>query len=120
MGRLALRQGDASKASVFLTKAIDLQTRIDDAMGLARSVAARAEQLAAQGEADEAVEHLLRSIELNRSKGSPLGLAYNRRVLESVSGRVTPAARVRLARARQTLEHAEEVLGRAPLPPMLH
>jgi len=120
MGRLELRRGHSDAAAEHLTQAVELQSKLGDVLGLARSSGALAEVLAASGRVEDALAILGDSIELNLQKGSPLGLAYNRRAFERFHAALEPGARNALA---QTLERvdaqlgeAEAVLGRVSLP----
>lgn len=122
LGRLAVLAGDADGATRMLARATELQHRIDDAMGLARSTAAQAEVLTAAGRFDEALALLGESMALNRAKGSPLGLAYNRAALETIT-EVAPETGTILQTVRSLrseLERAEEYVGKVPLPPVWH
>lgn len=120
-GRLASLAGDDELAVEALEKAAVLQQRIDDAMGLARTTAARAELLQREGRTADALHLLRESIALNRAKGSPLGLAFNRRTLHELE----PAAREghssraasELMDAQAELEAAELLHGRGTMPP---
>jgi hypothetical protein len=90
---------------------------------LASTTEAMALALAEQGRYGEAVGLLSESIQLNREKGSPLGLGLNRQALAALVARVqqTPE-RVQLAlqgafaRLEQHLSLAEREVGRVRLP----
>ena len=99
-----------------LTAALSAQRELGDVLGLARTTAALSEVLAAGAQYQDALALLLESIELNLDKGSPIGLAYNRRSLVAL-GRVLPAGLAKLAgEAHLRLEAAEASLGRIKLP----
>lgn len=118
MGRLELRRGRLDRASERLTAAIQIQESMGDVVGLAQSTAALAEVLAASGQVREAVNLLADSIVLNFEKGSPLGIAFNRRALAALSRhdavRGDTAALLEAAERRLTL--AEKAFGRIPIP----
>jgi hypothetical protein len=91
--------------------------------GLARSTAALAELSIRTGRLEDAVALLADSINLNFEKGSPLGLAFNRRAFEALATATAQthdpgSERVRsaLAEVGRHLEQAESVLGRLVLP----
>ena len=116
MGRLAMRAGHPDLAMQHLTAALSAQRELGDVLGLARTTAALSEVLAAGAQYQDALALLLESIELNLDKGSPIGLAYNRRSLVAL-GRVLPAGLAKLAgEAHLRLEAAEASLGRIKLP----
>ena len=83
MGRIELRKHRLERAAERITAAVKLQESIGDVIGLARSTAALSEVLAAGGQLREALNLLGDSVVLNFEKGSPLGLAFNRRALQS-------------------------------------
>lgn len=120
MGRLELRRNGADEAAEHLTRAVDLQSKLGDMIGLARSSAALAEVLAMGGRVADAIAVLGDSIELHAQKGSPLGLAYNRRAFERFQAALEPAAKAELAsdleRLAAQLADAEALFGRVTLP----
>lgn len=118
MGRLELRKGRLDRARDRLNAAIGAQEAIGDLVGLARSTAALSELLAADGRVGEALSVLADSIALNLEKGSPIGLAFNRRGLAALerAAVAAPEAAEALAETRARLEEAEAVLGRMRLP----
>ncbi|MFT3776646.1 MAG: hypothetical protein QM820_65750 [Minicystis sp.] len=118
MGRLELRKGRLERARERLTAAVEAEEAIGDLVGLARSTAALSELLAAGGRIGDAISVLSDSVALNFEKGSPIGLAFNRRALaalERVAGGSREAAAM-LDETRARLEAAERVLGRMKLP----
>jgi tetratricopeptide (TPR) repeat protein len=82
LGRLERGAKRPERALRHLLAAVDVQQRIGDALGLARTTAALSELLADEGDFDRALDLLEQSIGFNRAKGSPRGLGYNRRSLE--------------------------------------
>ncbi len=96
-----------------------LQEAIGDLVGLARSTAALSELLAASGRDREALAVLADSVALNLEKGSPIGLAFNRRALDALRARraaTGPRSRRPSPRSARALAEAESVLGRLKLP----
>lgn len=85
MGRLEARRGHLGRARDRFTAALQVEDASADLTGIARATAALAEVLAAAGDPTEAVDLLASSIELNREKGSPIGLAFDARALERVT-----------------------------------
>lgn len=71
------------------------------------------------GRVADAIAVLGDSIELHAQKGSPLGLAYNRRAFERFQAALEPAARTELASELERLEaqlaEAEALFGRVTL-----
>lgn len=118
MGRIELRKGRLSRAADRLTSALQIQESIGDVVGLARSTAALSEVLAAGGRVHEALNLLADSIVLNFEKGSPLGVAFNRRALQALaeSEAVRRSAPELLGEAAARLAAAEKVVGRVPIP----
>jgi tetratricopeptide (TPR) repeat protein len=117
MGRLELRKGRLDRATERLSAAVELQQNLGDLVGLARSTAAFSEVLTALGRHRDALMVLSDSIGLNLEKGSPIGLAFNRRSLDALAATVSPlgeAADV-LHKVAAQLEEAEAVLGRMGL-----
>ncbi len=99
-----------------LTAALEAQRELGDVLGLARTTAALAELLAHGDQAESALQLLAESIHLNVEKGSPIGLAYNRRSLEALA-RTVPAPASGLHREIfRKLSAAEASLGRIKLP----
>ncbi|MFO0568106.1 MAG: tetratricopeptide repeat protein [Polyangiaceae bacterium] len=84
LGRLELARGNTRAAVERLLGAADVQQHVSDFIGLARTTAALADIALESGNPARAIELLESSIELNREKGSPLGLAFNRRALGSL------------------------------------
>jgi tetratricopeptide (TPR) repeat protein len=123
MGRLELAQGKLDAAGKRLTAALDLQKKVDDLTGLARSTAALAQLMTVSGRLEAAAALLTDSISLNFEKGSPIGLAFNRRALETLSRSIDrpygpggERLRAALAEMEGRLAQAESVLGRLTLP----
>ncbi len=116
IGRLALRGGHLDQALTSLTAALDAQRDLGDVLGLARTTAALAEVLFVQGEHPGALALLSESIALNLEKGSPIGLAYNRRSLEQLGRKLPLEAAGALQDISRRLTSAEAVLGRIKLP----
>ena len=118
MGRLELRRGRLERAAERLTSAIQIQESMGDVMGLAQTTAALADVLAAGGQAREALNLLGDSIVLNFEKGSPLGVAFNRKTLAALAGSDAPKGEAAglLAAVEQRLAAAEKALGRIPIP----
>jgi tetratricopeptide (TPR) repeat protein len=117
MGRLELRRGRLDRARERLVAAVQIEESIGDLVGLARSTAALSELLAASGCPDEALGVLGDSVALNLEKGSPIGLAFNRRALDALArspgGEGHAAA---LAGVERALAAAEASIGRMKLP----
>lgn len=119
MARLQLAQGDLEAAAARLSQATQLQQRLGDAIGLARSAAAQAELLARSGRPEEAISALATSIALNYQKGSPMGLAFNRSALVQLQTGLGPRAaemQPGLRELEQRLTAAEGVVGRGAVP----
>ena len=118
MGRLELRKGRLERASSRLTAATELQGTIGDLIGLARSTAALSEVLAASGRYCEAVALLGESVTFNLEKGSPIGLAFNRRAFDALAEAAASDgdAEPIIADVDERLTAAEAVLGRMSLP----
>jgi tetratricopeptide (TPR) repeat protein len=118
MGRLELRKGRLDRAREHLTAAVQLEESIGDLVGLARSTAALSELLAATGRYEEALGVLGDSVALNVEKGSPIGLAYNRRAFDALARAADGAgnASAALGQVEQELAEAEALLGRMKVP----
>ncbi|WP_437513552.1 hypothetical protein [Sorangium sp. So ce1099] len=118
IGRLELRKGRLDRATQRLTAAIEAEEGLGDLIGLARSTAALAEVLSAKGLHREALAVLAESMAMNLEKGSPLGLAYNRRALNALVPNISlqgdEAELLRKIAAQ--LAASEAVLGRLKLP----
>jgi hypothetical protein len=93
IARLEARRGDARAARVAFTTAMRVADEVMDLTGLARITAGLAELLSAEGTPHEAIGMLASSIELNREKGSPIGLAFDERILEEVERAVAAMPR---------------------------
>jgi tetratricopeptide (TPR) repeat protein len=113
MGRLELRKGRLDRARQRLGAAVEIEEAIGDLVGLARSTAALSELLAASGRPGEALALLSDSVALNVEKGSPIGLAFNRRALDALGRGAGPSAE--RAEVERRLVAAEAVLGRIKL-----
>jgi tetratricopeptide (TPR) repeat protein len=123
MGRLELQRGQPAAAQERLSAALELQRQLGDVTGLARSTAALADLYGMTGRLGEAVALLADSITLNFEKGSPLGLAVNRRALEALAHAAAQAQgpgaerlQDAVAEVERRLVRAESVLGRVVLP----
>ncbi len=118
MGRLELRKRRLDRATKHLSAALDVQQATGDLVGLARSTAALSEVLVAEGRHRDALLVLADSIALNREKGSPIGLAFNRRALAALAPSVSPhsEAEAALRDVAAQLDSAEASLGRLALP----
>lgn len=120
LGRLEMAAGRPREAVEHLGAAADLQQRIADVIGLARTSAALADIARESGDFERAIVLLGGSVELNLDKGSPLGLAFNRRALETLLGQLSSSERRdlhdELSRVARRLEAAEQAVGRIPLP----
>ena len=125
MGRLELARGQLDGAVDRLASALQLQSQTGDLTGLARSTAALSEVLVRDGKLRQAIELLGDSIMLNREKGSPIGLAFNRRALKALTATLdgqAPGNEVAdeiadaIVEVNSRLESAEETIGRIELP----
>lgn len=120
LGRLEHAAGRTSEAVGRLVAAAELQQRSADVIGLARTSAALADIAREGGDPERAIALLEGSIDLNLEKGSPLGLAFNRRALETWNRQLTEAERqdlgAALSGAARRLAAAEATLGRVDLP----
>ena len=117
IGRIELGKRRHERAGERLGAALEVQRSLGDAIGMARTTAALADLLAEGGRIGDSLAVLASSIELNREKGSPLGLGLNRRALQRLRPRATAAAdAVALVRVEAALAAAEALLGRYPLP----
>ena len=125
MGRLEMRRDRLGQASERLGEALSLQRELGDVTGLARTTAALSDVLAAGGRPTDAAALLADSVGLNYEKGSPLGLAFNRRALEALRSRAADLRDGReleelLDAVEDRLAGAEEELGRIDLPGEAH
>jgi tetratricopeptide (TPR) repeat protein len=123
MGRLELQRGQLQAAQERLSAAFEQQRQIGDVTGLARSTAALADLFVRAGQPGEAIALLANSIALNFQKGSPIGLAFNRRAFDALTqaaaqGQGVGAEQLRgaLHEVESRLTQAEAVLGRLVLP----
>jgi tetratricopeptide (TPR) repeat protein len=123
MGRLESQRGQHAAAGERLSAALDVQRRIGDVIGLARSTAALADVCGRTGRLGEAAALLADSVNLNFQKGSPLGLAVNRRAIEALvrtaaqeQGPEAEHLRSAVAEIERRLAQAESILGRMVLP----
>jgi tetratricopeptide (TPR) repeat protein len=120
MGRLELLRQRAEQAAEHLSRALQVQGRIGDVTGLARTTAAMSEVLTMQGLHRNALMVLGDSIALNLDKGSPIGLAFNRRAYDALRRELadvpSPDVQRALVEVGNQLERAEGTLGRVPLP----
>ncbi|WP_428267584.1 hypothetical protein [Haliangium sp.] len=120
MGRLELSRQAPERASEHLTRALQIQSSIADVTGLARTTAAMSEVLAMRGMLRNASMVLGDSIALNLDKGSPVGLAFNRRAYDALcrdlGSDAPPDVLAALDEVGSRLAQAETVLGRVELP----
>ncbi len=116
LGRLELLAGRVEEAEGYLRASAESQQELADPIGLARTAAALAELSAARGDATTTLEMLGDSVRLNKRSGSSIGLAYNRRALESLEGRVPEVLADRFDALRGELEQAEKSVSVQPGP----
>jgi tetratricopeptide (TPR) repeat protein len=124
MGRLELQRGQHVAAQQRLVAALTSQQQLGDVIGAARSTAAMAELYRLTGRLADALALLDNSITLNFEKGSPLGLAVNRRALNALAEEVAQAQgqpgsadlQGPVQEVERRLRQAESVLGRLELP----
>lgn len=123
MGRLEMARARLDRAAPHLRAALDLQAHRGDVTGLARTTAALSDLLVAEGRPAEALRLLAESLAFNVDKGSPLGLAFNRRALaklEDALGESLPLDRegvsARLTGLKLDIAEAEAMLGAIKLP----
>src|SRR5690606_37031850 len=122
MGRLETARGRHEHAAEHLGLALRTCRQLGDVIGLARSTAALAELYTAAGRPAEALGALRESVTFNVAKGSPLGLALNRRTLEQLRRAIAsdPRTSAPLLRAVRELDdvlgQAETMLGRTSVP----
>jgi tetratricopeptide (TPR) repeat protein len=123
IGRIALRGGQHAAAEQRLSVALASQQQLGDVIGAARSTAALAEVYRMTGRLADALALLADSITLNFEKGSPLGLAVNRRALSALADAAAQVPRPGEDNLRSGVEvverrltRAESVLGRMELP----
>ena len=122
MGRLETLRGRHERAAEHLDLALCTSRELGDMIGLARSTAALAELYIAAGRPAEALGALRESVAFNVDKGSPLGLAVNRRTLESLARalvqdpRRAPALALAFREVEEALTRAETMLGRVSVP----
>lgn len=119
-GQLARKAGDQGAARELLNRAARAQLNLGDAIGLAQTTQAMAGLLGDRNEHSEALRLLVDSVRLNHGKGSPRGLAWNRRTLKELAQGMSERERQDLApmivAVRRQLEAAETHLGRVELP----
>ncbi|MBL9022698.1 MAG: tetratricopeptide repeat protein [Myxococcales bacterium] len=117
LGRLELARGRVDRAVEHLKVALMKQEQLADLIGLARTAGALSEALARSGKTRDALALLAESIEMNRAKGSSLGVALNRRALESLQDSARSAGLAApLREVEAKLLAAEELLGAISLP----
>ena len=102
--------GHFDDAAEVLRAALDKQNEIGDMAGLARTTAALGDLLVARERPVEAIAAIADSIVLNREKGSPIGLTYNRRALADLRASLEGHAEAELQRAERALAEAEASL----------
>ncbi|MDH3598467.1 MAG: tetratricopeptide repeat protein [Candidatus Tectomicrobia bacterium] len=123
IGRLELGRGRPDAARGRLMGALQIQKQTGDVTGLARTAAALADLCIEAGQLGEAATLLADSVALNVDKGSPIGLAFNRRAFDALrkaaahahdqSGEALPRL---LGEVEHRLVEAEAVLGQLVLP----
>lgn len=101
LGRLELRLGHLEQAAKLFDDARELQGKLGDAVGLARSSAASSEVLAQARDYARAIERLAESITLNAEKGLRAGLEFNLGSLQQLK----PLLPGELQHAADGLEH---------------
>jgi tetratricopeptide (TPR) repeat protein len=116
MGRLELARGRREQAAGHLRSALESQQERGDLSGLARTAASLSSLLARAGQFDHALELLAESVALHARRGSPLGLALNRRALADLARLAPPKFSSDVEHVLRSLEQAEERLGRIHLP----
>jgi tetratricopeptide (TPR) repeat protein len=114
LGRLELRLGHLDVAAKLFDDARELQRKLGDAVGLARSSAASSEVLAQAQDYARAIERLAESITLNSEKGLRAGLEFNMGSLQQLKpqlpGELQDAADGLERLLRQSLSQHAEVL----------
>jgi hypothetical protein len=124
IGRLELQRGQHAAAHQRLLAALTSQQQLGDVIGAARSTAAMAELYRLTGRLADALALLDNSITLNFEKGSPLGLAVNRRALNALAEVIAQTQgqpgladlQGPMQQVESRLRQAESVLGRLELP----
>jgi tetratricopeptide (TPR) repeat protein len=123
MGRLELARGQPDTAWQLLSAALENQREIGDVTGLARCAAALADLCMSTGRLGDAIRLLVDSISLNHRKGSPIGLAFNRRAIDRLGQLLASqdnadrgGDRERYQALLEMLERAEAVVGQMTLP----
>ncbi|MBU50909.1 MAG: hypothetical protein CL920_19675 [Deltaproteobacteria bacterium] len=116
MGRLEIGRGRAEESVQYIIKAMEVQRQLSDVMGLARSTAGLADVFIKQGDLLQAAQLLQESILLNLQKGTPLGLAFNRRSFEQLKTLTAQAPTEQHLQAMEALSdlmnRAESILGK--------
>ncbi len=122
MGRLETARKRFGRAGDRLNAALELQRQLGDVGGLARSTAALAELYIAAERPAKALGALRDSVAFNLDKGSPLGMAVNRRTVDrlkqvlALDPRSTPALVQAVQEVDQEIDAAETMLGRISVP----
>ena len=112
--RLEAKRGDVPKAKEAFETAMRLADEVTDLTGLARITAGLAQVFTESGAPRDALAMLTSSIELNREKGSPIGLAFDSRILAQLEDSITampdrdPVVEQELTRTRKRLAAAIE------------
>ncbi len=112
--RLEAKRGHIDAARTAFEAALRLADEAADLTGLARITAGLAELLAGTGKPRDALGLLASSIELNREKASPIGLAFDERALTRIEDAVRALPRpddelaAELVRTRARLTEAIE------------
>ncbi|MEX1368433.1 MAG: tetratricopeptide repeat protein [Nannocystaceae bacterium] len=122
MGRLETARGRHDLAGAHIDAALQLARQLGDVTGMARGTAALADLYIAAGRPAQALGALRDSVTFNMDKGSPLGLAVNRRTLERLETAISSSPRVpsgllsAVEELDQQLREAEAMLGRVAVP----
>lgn len=122
MGRLETLRRRFEPAAQHIETSLRLARQLGDITGMARGTAALADLYIAAGRPAEALGALRESVAFNVDKGSPLGLAVNRRTLERLEHaiaavpQVAPGLTGAIRELDQALHEAESMLGRVSVP----
>ncbi|MEM7152651.1 MAG: tetratricopeptide repeat protein [Myxococcota bacterium] len=121
MGRLETARGRYEQAAKHIDAALEISRQLEDVTGLARGTAALADLYIADERPAEALGALSESVAFNVEKGSPLGLAVNRRTMDRLGSAIAGASTEQeLTKAVEELDaslrNAESMLGRVSVP----
>lgn len=106
LGRLELRLGHLDAAAKLFDEARELQRKLGDAVGLARSSAASSEVLAQGRDYKRAIERLAESVTLNSEKGLRAGLEFNLGSLQQLKPQLPGDLQDAADRLERLLRHA--------------